>query len=62
MGCAEDLYYDDLIAEDMAEAYGIKAQNGWLESLEELCERTGMDLDELLTPPASFHKRASGER
>ena len=59
---AEDLYYEDLIAEEMAEAYGIKPRKGWLDSVEQSCKALGMDFDELLRLAASLRKRASRER
>lgn len=57
-----DPYRRDYLAEQEAELFGAMSWAERLDSLEELCELTGMDLQELLTPPALLRKRPTKER
>ena len=62
MAYDDDLYRRDFLAEEEAELFGVWSWTERRDSLEELCEWTGMDLRELLTPPALLRKRDSSDQ
>jgi hypothetical protein len=50
--------YPDCYGSDEEEAYEALSWSQRLDMLEEMCELLGMDIEELLTPPAFFRRRA----
>jgi hypothetical protein len=60
--CSSDDDYPDCYGSDEEEAYEALSWSQRLDMLEEMCELLGMDIEELLTPPASFRRRATTGR
>jgi hypothetical protein len=54
--------YPDCYGSEEVEAYEALSWSQRLDMLEEMCELLGMDIKELLTPFASFRRRATTER
>ena len=60
--CPSDDDYFDCYGSDEEEAYEALSWSQRLDMLEEMCELLGMDIEELLKPPASFRNRDTTER
>jgi hypothetical protein len=60
--CPSDDDYFDCYGSDEEEAYEALSWSQRLDMLEEMCELLGMDIEELLTPFASFRRRATTGR
>ena len=60
--CSSDDDYPDCYGSDEEEAYEALSWSQRLDMLEEMCELLGMDIEELLKPPASFRRRATTGR